>query len=54
MDRPGSQFPQGETQSRTLKEVRNLEAKTILLLCLAAVIVGGLIFLHIRNHKKNS
>lgn len=36
-----------------MKEVRDLEPKTIILLCLAAVIVGGLVFLHIRNHKKN-
>ena len=37
-----------------MKEVRDLEPKTIILLCLAAVIVGGLVFLHIRNNQKKS
>ena len=30
-----------------------MEAKNYILIGLAAVIVGGLVFLHIRNHKKN-
>lgn len=46
--------PPKETKPRTMKEVRDLEPKTIILLCLAAVIVGGLVFLHIRNNRKKS
>lgn len=32
--------------------MKRLEPKTYILIGLAAVIVGGLVFLHIRNHKK--